>query len=86
MAEIALWQGRASVLNVLSEQLNQPVVKKILEVMTKADSRIVQTLEGVVAALTKYRVEADDNFCFLTTLKRNFTVSCIFYRNTAKYF
>ncbi|XP_033947329.1 dynein axonemal heavy chain 10 [Pseudochaenichthys georgianus] len=73
LAEIALWQGRASVLNVLSEQLNQPVVKKILEVMTKADSSIVQTLEGVVAALTKYRVEADDNFCFLTTLKRNFT-------------
>ena len=86
MAEIALWQGRASVLNVLSEQLDQPVVKKILEVMTKADSSIVQTLEGAIAALTKYRMEANDSFFFLSTLKRNFMVSCTFYRNTAKYF
>ncbi|XP_063753564.1 dynein axonemal heavy chain 10 [Eleginops maclovinus] len=72
LAEIALWQGRASVLNVLSEQLNQPVVRKVLEVMAKADSSMVQTLEGTVAELTKYRVEADDNFHFLTILKRNF--------------
>ncbi|KAF3850826.1 hypothetical protein F7725_012598 [Dissostichus mawsoni] len=40
---------------------------------TKSHS-IVQTLEGAVAALTKYRMEADDNFRFLATLKRNFMV------------
>uniref|UniRef100_A0A4W6G9Y8 Dynein axonemal heavy chain 10 n=1 Tax=Lates calcarifer TaxID=8187 RepID=A0A4W6G9Y8_LATCA len=38
MAEIAFWQERASILSALSEQLKQPVIKKILEVMTKADA------------------------------------------------
>lgn len=76
MAEIAFWQERASILSALSEQLKQPVIKKILEVMTKADAGIVQTLEGTVAELIKYRVESEDNIRFLGTLERHFTVSC----------
>ncbi|XP_062273833.1 dynein axonemal heavy chain 10 [Scomber scombrus] len=72
MAEIAFWQERTSVLSSLSEQLKQPVVKKILEVMTKADAGIVQTLDATVAELTKYRVESDDNLRFLSTLERHF--------------
>lgn len=75
MAEIVFWQERASILSALSEQLKQPLVKKILEVMTKADAAIVQTLEGTVAELTKYRVESDDNLRFLSTLERHFNVS-----------
>uniref|UniRef100_A0A669FBB8 Dynein axonemal heavy chain 10 n=1 Tax=Oreochromis niloticus TaxID=8128 RepID=A0A669FBB8_ORENI len=72
LAEIALWQERASVLNALSEQLNHPVVVKIVEVMTKADAGIVLTLEGAIAELTKYRLESDDNIRFLKTLERHF--------------
>uniref|UniRef100_A0A4W6GCG3 Dynein axonemal heavy chain 10 n=1 Tax=Lates calcarifer TaxID=8187 RepID=A0A4W6GCG3_LATCA len=78
MAEIAFWQERASILSALSEQLKQPVIKKILEVMTKADAGIVQTLEGTVAELIKYRVESEDNIRFLGTLERHFTVSSNF--------
>ncbi|XP_069565682.1 dynein axonemal heavy chain 10 [Brachyistius frenatus] len=72
MAEISFWQERASVLCTLSEQLKQPVIKKILEVMTKVDQGVVHTLEGVVAELTRYRLEADDNMRFLKTLERHF--------------
>ncbi|XP_031164939.2 dynein heavy chain 10, axonemal [Sander lucioperca] len=72
LAEIAFWQERASILSALSEQLKQPVVKKIVEVMTKAGAGIVQTLEGTVAELYKYRVESDDNLRFLSTLERHF--------------
>lgn len=80
LAEIAFWQERASILSALSEQLKQPVVKKIVEVMTKAGAGIVQTLEGTVAELYKYRVESDDNLRFLSTLERHFMVSCTFYK------
>uniref|UniRef100_A0A7N8Y270 Dynein axonemal heavy chain 10 n=1 Tax=Mastacembelus armatus TaxID=205130 RepID=A0A7N8Y270_9TELE len=72
MAEIALWQERASILNALSEQLNQTVVKKILEVMVKADAGIGQALNGTIAELAKYRVVADSNLRFLSTLERHF--------------
>ncbi|XP_069379878.1 dynein axonemal heavy chain 10 isoform X1 [Paralichthys olivaceus] len=72
MAEIAFWQERASILSALSQQLKQPMVQKILEVITKADASIVQTLEGTVAELNKYRVESDDNLRFLSTLERHF--------------
>lgn len=75
LAEIVFWQERAFVLSALSEQLKQPVVKKILEVMTKAEAVIVQTLEGTVAELTKYRVESDDIIRFLSTLERHFMVN-----------
>ncbi|XP_024909460.1 dynein heavy chain 10, axonemal-like [Cynoglossus semilaevis] len=72
MAEIAFWQERASILCALSEQLKEPMVKKIMLEMTKADAAIVQTLEGTVAELNKYRVESDDNLRFLSTLERHF--------------
>lgn len=74
MAEIALWQERASVLNALSEQLNHAAVGKIVEVMTKAGAGIVLTLEGAIAELTKYRLESDENLRFLKTLERHFMV------------
>ena len=75
LAEIAFWRERASVLGAMSEQLEQPVVKKILEVMTKANAGIVETMEGTVVELTKYRMEADDNLRFLRTLERHFMVN-----------
>ncbi|XP_056232067.1 dynein axonemal heavy chain 10 [Seriola aureovittata] len=72
MAEIAFWQERSSILGALSEQLKQPVIKKILHVMTKADAGIIQTLEGTVYELLKCCVESDDNIRFLSTLERHF--------------
>lgn len=78
LAEIIFWQERSSTLRTLSEQLKQPVVTKIIEVMTKTDSGIIQTLEGTVAELNKYRIEADDNLRFLSTLERHFMVT-LFY-------
>uniref|UniRef100_A0A3P8UAE7 Dynein axonemal heavy chain 10 n=1 Tax=Amphiprion percula TaxID=161767 RepID=A0A3P8UAE7_AMPPE len=72
MAEIVLWQERASVLGALSQQLKQPVVEKILEVMTKAGANIIQTLNGTITELTKYCLESEDNVSFLKTLERHF--------------
>ncbi|XP_047187875.1 dynein axonemal heavy chain 10-like [Scophthalmus maximus] len=78
IAEMAFWQERASILSALSEQLKQPMVDKILEVMTKADTGIAQTLEGTVAQLERYRVESEENSHFLGTMERHFMVSCTF--------
>lgn len=76
MAEIMFWQERASVFNTMCEQLKHPVVKKILEVMNKADASIVQILEETVTELHKHRAESDDNARYLSTLERYFMVSC----------
>lgn len=85
LAEIDFWRERAATLSPLSEQLKQPVVKKILEVMTNADPVTVQNLELTVAELNQYHVESVDNVRFLSTLERHFKVSQhsnTFYRYT----
>lgn len=75
MAEIVFWQERASVLGALNEQLKQPAVWKIVDVVTKADTGIIQTYRETVDELIKYYMEADDNTRFLATLERHFMVS-----------
>uniref|UniRef100_A0AAV2KWR9 AAA+ ATPase domain-containing protein n=1 Tax=Knipowitschia caucasica TaxID=637954 RepID=A0AAV2KWR9_KNICA len=72
IAEIGFWQERASILNALSEQLQQPTIQRVLEVMRRSHRGIIQTLEATLAELHKYRVEADENFRFLSTLERHF--------------
>ncbi|KAM3867513.1 dynein axonemal heavy chain 10 [Diretmus argenteus] len=72
LAEIDFWRMRTAILSPLSEQLKQPVVKKILEVMTTADPVTVQNLDLVVAELTNYHVESVANVRFLSTLERHF--------------
>ncbi|KAM4616801.1 dynein axonemal heavy chain 10 [Polymixia lowei] len=72
LAEIHFWRERAVILRALNEQLQLPVVKKILEVMTKADPVTVQNLGLTVAELTKYHVESVENVRFLNTLERHF--------------
>lgn len=74
LAEIVFWQERSATLRALSEQLKQPAVTKVIEVVTKKDSGIVQTLEGAVTELNKSRTESDDNLRFLSTLERHFMV------------
>lgn len=77
LAEIVHWQERASVLTALRDQLKQPVVKKILEVISKTNGGIVHTHKETVAELTKYHLEAEDNLCFLKTLERHFMVNFV---------
>ncbi|KAM4746443.1 dynein axonemal heavy chain 10 [Anableps anableps] len=72
MAEIDLWQERASVLNALNEQLKQPVAEKIFEVMNKANPTCIHTFKGTITELTKYHMESHDNIRFLRTLERHF--------------
>uniref|UniRef100_A0A3Q3B280 Dynein axonemal heavy chain 10 n=1 Tax=Kryptolebias marmoratus TaxID=37003 RepID=A0A3Q3B280_KRYMA len=72
LAEIDLWQERASVLSALCEQLKQPVVEKILSVMAKTNASVVHTLNETVAELTKYHLESDEIARFLKTLERHF--------------
>lgn len=86
LAEVAVWRERAATLRALSDQLQQPVVKKILAVVTRANSSIMQTLEETVAELRKDFVESEDNSRFLSTLDRHFMVSLdIFFKNNIYY-
>ncbi|XP_061673976.1 dynein axonemal heavy chain 10-like [Syngnathoides biaculeatus] len=72
MAEIIFWQERVSILSALKVKLNQPAVKKILLVLTKAHAGVIPTMEATKAKLFKYYVEADENVRFLQTLERHF--------------
>ncbi|KAK5620023.1 Dynein heavy chain 10, axonemal [Crenichthys baileyi] len=72
MAEIELWQERASVLNALSEQLKQPAAEKVFLVMNKAKAACIHTLNGTMAELIKYHTESYDNIRFLRVLERHF--------------
>ncbi|XP_043925694.1 dynein axonemal heavy chain 10 [Protopterus annectens] len=72
LAEIDFWRERNATLSALSEQLKLPLVKKILEVVGKVDSVIVQNLDLTVNELSKYHIEAADNVRFLSTLERHF--------------
>nr|XP_061803884.1 dynein axonemal heavy chain 10-like [Nerophis lumbriciformis] len=72
MAEIIFWQERSSILSALTAKLNQPSVKKILLVLSKAQAGIVPSMEAAVAKLVKYNLEADENVRFLKTLERHF--------------
>ncbi|XP_067084612.1 dynein axonemal heavy chain 10 [Osmerus mordax] len=72
MAEIDFWRERTAILSALSEQLKLPVVKKILEVMVRADPVTVQNLDLTVTELAKHHVESVENVRFLSTLERHF--------------
>ncbi|XP_055020703.1 dynein axonemal heavy chain 10 [Boleophthalmus pectinirostris] len=72
LAEIVFWQERASILSALSEQLKQPAVRRLLDVMGRSESGTMRTLEATLAELHKYRVEAEENLCFVSTLERHF--------------
>ncbi|XP_077377243.1 dynein axonemal heavy chain 10-like [Festucalex cinctus] len=72
MAEIVYWQERVSILSALKMKLHQPMVKKILLVLTKAKAGVIPTLEATEAQLVQYCLEADENVRFLQTLERHF--------------
>ncbi|KAL2092820.1 hypothetical protein ACEWY4_012618 [Coilia grayii] len=72
MAEIDFWRERAAILSALIEQVKLTAVKKILEVMSRADPVTVQNLDLTVMELSKYHVESIENVRFLSTLERHF--------------
>lgn len=75
MAELEFWRERASILTGLCEQLKLPVVKKILEVTSRADLEPMQNLNETLTELNLYHVEATENVRFLGTVERYFKVS-----------
>ena len=77
IAEVDFWRERSAILSALSEQLNLPEAKRIVEVLTQVDPVTVQNLELSVCELNSYHVEAKQNVRFLTTLERYFKVSHI---------
>ncbi|XP_051514176.1 dynein axonemal heavy chain 10 [Myxocyprinus asiaticus] len=72
LVEIEFWRERTAVLSSLYEQLNLPVVKKILDVMTRADSFIMEEMDKTITELFKYHDESVNNVQFLSTLERHF--------------
>ncbi|PRP82215.1 dynein-1-alpha heavy chain, flagellar inner arm I1 complex, partial [Planoprotostelium fungivorum] len=74
MAEIEFWRARNAVYNTLYEQLNNPLLKKMLDVLEVAngDSPARNTFITVTSELQKLHFEAQDNVKFLTTLERHF--------------
>lgn len=74
MAEIDFWRERTAVLSNVNDQLKLPVVKKIMDVMIRAESFTVQELEKTTAELIKYYEESVNNVQFLSTLERQFKV------------
>jgi dynein heavy chain len=72
MAEIEFWKDRASSLSTLYEQLNLPIVHKIVQSLNMVQAQSSVALEFQLSELNKFYVEAKDNFKFLSTLERHF--------------
>ena len=75
MAEIAFWRERKSTLGALSDQIQLPVIQKILGVITKTHPGLILTLDETTIELNKYLDEAEDNLRFLSTLEGHFMVN-----------
>ena len=76
LAEIDFWRSRSASLSTLYEQLNLPLVKRILSmlgrVMTPEESDTFREFDIQLKELTKLHIEAKDNVKFLSTLERHF--------------
>ncbi|KAJ3328734.1 Dynein heavy chain 10, axonemal, partial [Blyttiomyces sp. JEL0837] len=72
LAEIDFWRDRNASLSTLYEQLNLPIVHKIVQILGKAQASIHTSLEFQLQELNKFYAEAKDNIKFLSTLERHF--------------
>ncbi|KAJ3359470.1 Dynein heavy chain 10, axonemal, partial [Kappamyces sp. JEL0680] len=72
LAEIEFWRDRSSSLSTLYEQLNLPIVHKIVEILKLAQAQSSVSLEFQLSELNKFYAEAKDNVKFLSTLERHF--------------
>eukprot|EP00842_Homolaphlyctis_polyrhiza_P003630 jgi/Hompol1/4268/HPOL_001758-RA len=72
LAEIEFWRDRSASLSTLYEQLNLPIVHKIVQILNRAQVPCSSSLEFQLAELNKIYTEAKDNVKFLSTLERHF--------------
>ena len=72
MGEIEFWRDRNASLSTLHEQLNLPIVHKIVSILNSAQAPCSSSLEFQLAELNKIFTEAKDNVKFLGTLERHF--------------
>ncbi|TPX78384.1 hypothetical protein CcCBS67573_g00352 [Chytriomyces confervae] len=72
LAEIEFWRDRNASLSTLYEQLNLPIVKTLVQILSKAAAPISPSLDFQLQELNKYYTEAKDNVKFLSTLERHF--------------
>ena len=72
LAEIEFWKDRSSSLSTLYEQLNLPIVHKIVQTLNIAHAATSTPLEFQLSELNKFYAEAKDNVKFLSTLERHF--------------
>jgi dynein heavy chain len=72
LAEIEYWRDRAASLSTLFEQLNLPIVQKIVQILNAAQMASASSLEFQLSELNKIYSETKDNVKFLGTLERHF--------------
>ncbi|KAJ3321068.1 Dynein heavy chain 10, axonemal [Boothiomyces sp. JEL0866] len=72
LAEIEYWRDRSASLSTLYEQLNLPIVHKIVKALNMAKVPCSSSLEFQLSELNKVYSETKDNVKFLSTLERHF--------------
>uniref|UniRef100_A0A8D2N9M5 Dynein-1, subspecies f n=1 Tax=Zonotrichia albicollis TaxID=44394 RepID=A0A8D2N9M5_ZONAL len=77
LAEINLWRENDAALRALTEQMKLPEVKKVMEVLQKAEPEFTGDLQIVLNDLKTHHMEAQDNAKFLSTLERHLKVPAL---------
>ncbi|KAJ3336288.1 Dynein heavy chain 10, axonemal, partial [Gonapodya sp. JEL0774] len=72
MSEVEYWRDRNASLSALHEQLDQPLVHTIHQILSHALSPIATALDAQLSDLGRHHAEAKDNVKFLSTLERHF--------------
>ena len=68
LEEIANWTMRRNNLINIKEQLEKPDVKRVLDILEKADAKSLKTFNELVSSITKGAEEAEDNLKYLKSL------------------
>ena len=71
IGEIDFWRRRHVVLSDLNEKISAPKVQMIIELIRKINNTLYLKLDEKINAMTKLRIEAEDNAKFLSTLERH---------------
>jgi dynein heavy chain len=71
MAEIQFWRSRNAVLSSLVEQINLPIVSKMIRVLELIEASSLPSFRFHHSELTRLHIEAKDNVKFLATLERH---------------
>ncbi|CAH0695759.1 unnamed protein product [Spodoptera exigua] len=74
VAEYKYWRERDAEISLLVEQLKQPMVVKILNLLERANSKYLEEFKNYKEKLVDQYNMASDNLKFLSTLMRFFTV------------